>query len=265
MFLNQRRRATDAFTLIELLVVIAIIAILAAILFPVFSRAKEAAKKTSAIAQMRQLSMAVMQYADDHDGYFPPATNYGVANDNPIKIWSPIVQPYVRNVDIFVAPGSNGKYADSWATRNQQTVGYSGATAYDPAGCVEGQPDTNGCEGFTTVTSFSKAEEAARVPILTVTPGGPLANKYRGYVFSPYNGNSHPTDNQLGLPLVSDRDLVKELNYLPPAQLKPVYCMYQRTGQDDGTTPIVFADGHTKAVSAKAILGFVGGLIWRFR
>src|SRR4051812_43381927 len=62
-----------AFTLIELLVVIAIIAILAAILFPVFARAKEAAKKTAAIAQMKQLSLAVMMYAEGYDDYFVPA------------------------------------------------------------------------------------------------------------------------------------------------------------------------------------------------
>jgi prepilin-type N-terminal cleavage/methylation domain-containing protein len=59
---------TKAFTLIELLVVIAIIAILAAILFPVFAQAKIAAKKTTSIANMKQIGMATMMYVADCAG-----------------------------------------------------------------------------------------------------------------------------------------------------------------------------------------------------
>src|SRR2546427_7953539 len=60
-------RAGRGFTLIELLVVIAIIAILAAILFPVFAQAREAARKTSCLSNIKQITLASLMYAQDYD------------------------------------------------------------------------------------------------------------------------------------------------------------------------------------------------------
>jgi prepilin-type N-terminal cleavage/methylation domain-containing protein len=60
-------------TLIELLVVVAIIAILAAILFPVLARAKEKPRQTACLSNVRQLGLAIMSYAQDHEGCYPPA------------------------------------------------------------------------------------------------------------------------------------------------------------------------------------------------
>ena len=259
-------KKSAAFTLIELLVVIAIIAILAAILFPVFSRAKEAAIKTRAIAQFRQLGMTVLLYAGDHDDYFVPATNYGVPDTDPGRVWPPLVFPYAKNEEVFIAPGTDAKFARDWANRGNVSVGYNNATALDPLGCVQGQPPRrSGCEGFTTVVNFSATEDASKIALFAVTPNGPTASKYRGYSFSPYNGPEHPVDPRLSVPLTSDRDLVPELNWLPPSRLKPVFCRYQRTGNDDGITPVIFGDGHARVYTAKAINGFGTGILWRFR
>ena len=68
------------FTLIELLVVIAIIAILAAILFPVFAQAREAARRSACLSNMKQISTALLMYAQDNDEILPasaddPGTN----------------------------------------------------------------------------------------------------------------------------------------------------------------------------------------------
>src|SRR5688500_5289609 len=66
-----RTAAKRGFTLIELLVVIAIIAILAAILFPVFARAREAARKTTCQSNLKQISTGVRMYMQDYDEFFP--------------------------------------------------------------------------------------------------------------------------------------------------------------------------------------------------
>jgi prepilin-type N-terminal cleavage/methylation domain-containing protein/prepilin-type processing-associated H-X9-DG protein len=92
-----------AFTLIELLVVIAIIAILAAILFPVFARAKEAAKATSCLSNLKQLGLSVRLYMSDNDDLVPPAA---YADDNGVKIWHQLLQPYVKNTAIWWCPSS---------------------------------------------------------------------------------------------------------------------------------------------------------------
>jgi len=65
------KRLLRGFTLIELLVVIAIIAILAAILFPVFARAREAARKTTCVSNLNQCMKAILMYIQDYDERFP--------------------------------------------------------------------------------------------------------------------------------------------------------------------------------------------------
>lgn len=270
-----------AFTLIELLVVIAIIAILAAILFPVFSRAKESAKKTTSIAQMRQLAAAVMMYASDYDDHFVPASNRpfpaNPSHPDPF-VWTEVIGPYVKNLDILIAPGSDGVASTNWATRRQQSVGYSDATGVDSDPAFAGVPGNAapGTEGFLTAANFSAAEETARVGLFAVTPNAPKGNnttKHRGYVFNPYNGLASPDGvYDKGLPMISDRDLVVEFGdrlypnspNLAAGALKPIYARYMRDGKGIGTTPVVFADGHTKSYSANA-LNVHGTVIWRFR
>jgi prepilin-type N-terminal cleavage/methylation domain-containing protein/prepilin-type processing-associated H-X9-DG protein len=101
------RRTNWGFTLIELLVVIAIIAILAAILFPVFSRARENARRASCQSNMKQLGLGFMQYTQDYDerlplGNFPPNVYTGIG-------WASNIMPYVKSSQVFRCPSDPGK------------------------------------------------------------------------------------------------------------------------------------------------------------
>jgi prepilin-type N-terminal cleavage/methylation domain-containing protein len=159
-----------AFTLIELLVVIAIIAILAAILFPVFAQAKEAAKKTADVSNLKQLATATAIYLADADDTYPLQAgrdSTGVWGYNFMKyvpadwtadaaqlnrveyskgMWLNTVQPYAKNYKMLVAPGSPDKdgfhAAQSAAlvagkTKENSTYAYNGLlTSYNATAVV---------------------------------------------------------------------------------------------------------------------------------
>jgi len=118
------------FTLIELLVVIAIIAILAAILFPVFARAREKARQTACLSNLKQMGLACMMYAQDYDEVLPrhcyqprPAIPFG---DWP---WSYAVQPYAKNTQLFRCPSNTG-----WRNEAKCCGGYGYNLTTTPSG-----------------------------------------------------------------------------------------------------------------------------------
>ena len=96
----HKRKA--GFTLIELLVVIAVIAIIAAILFPVFSKARERARQTSCLSNERQLGLAVLQYAQDNEETTPQA----FANNNFTISWWYITYPYYKSNAVTRCPSN---------------------------------------------------------------------------------------------------------------------------------------------------------------
>ncbi len=106
------RRARGGFTLIELLVVIAIIAVLAAILFPVFAKARESARRTTCRSNLRQLGLALLQYANDHDEAFPinneDFSHGHTGQESPVTIsptrYHGALMPYIKDARVWHCP-----------------------------------------------------------------------------------------------------------------------------------------------------------------
>ncbi|MDQ3813632.1 MAG: DUF1559 domain-containing protein [Armatimonadota bacterium] len=103
--------------MIELLVVIAIIAILASILFPVFARARENARRTACQSNLKQVGLGLLQYAQDYDEQLPLYEVGGGAGQEPYLVngismsWDLVTQPYVKSMQLLVCP------SDSYSTR----------------------------------------------------------------------------------------------------------------------------------------------------
>ena len=93
-------KRTRGFTLIELLVVIAIIAILASILFPVFARARENARRASCQSNLKQIGLGILQYKQDSEERYP-------TEGEGAQGWAMAIQPYVKSTQIFQCPSNS--------------------------------------------------------------------------------------------------------------------------------------------------------------
>lgn len=211
-----RRRG---FTLIELLVVIAIIAILAAILFPVFAKAREAARKTSCLNNLKQIGIAVMAYAQDYDETYPydPFARNGstvaltTAMTDPLH-WPAQVQPYIKNVKVFQCPSSI-----PIATPVDQNLGYW----------------ANGAV-FASSTNTGQPMAALTAPADIVMAFDDLAKQNRNQVVFRPHWNNSTTLNDAG-----------SFNTLANGTY--------RDGPHNDVANTLFADGHCKALKNRAL------------
>lgn len=131
--LNGRK----GFTLIELLIVVAIIAILAAILFPVFARARENARRSSCQSNLKQIGLGIVQYRQDYDEkYFPPVIgpdNWGNGGYSAFIStipaggtgWVDIMQPYVKSLQLFQCPSERQRQGTNPASYTYSDYAYN--------------------------------------------------------------------------------------------------------------------------------------------
>ena len=142
MFTRTRR---TGFTLIELLVVIAIIAILAAILFPVFQKVRENARRAVCESNLKQIGLAYLQYNQDFDEMTPAVSKLhmpgGIDGAGYTPDYFTIMQPYIKSVNVFLCPDRN----DALTTMGN---GSGKALGVDVGGCWDNYNATGECIGY---------------------------------------------------------------------------------------------------------------------
>ncbi len=152
---KRKTRSPKGFTLIELLVVIAIIAILAAILFPVFARARENARRASCGSNLKQIALGMFQYTQDYDErYIQPQ------NDNNTMVL--VLQPYIKSTQLFICPSANGEATTQLTALTRNVSWKVGNPAAVPSTQSRGSYGMNtALEGL----SISEVQTSALVPM----------------------------------------------------------------------------------------------------
>ena len=174
-----------AFTLVELLVVIAIIAILAAILFPVFAQAKLSAKKSQSLSNLRQINLAVMMYAGDHDDVFPRTMDTTAGIPETISWWA--IHNYQEALNPYIKNGKGGINSNGLAP-SKQSVWFDPADADKDIPIMWGSYANNGFmtgmsrngtsieDPSNTVYSALRASNWARAVAVTIPSPLPIGN-----------------------------------------------------------------------------------------
>ena len=253
-FQTTRLPRQRGFTLIELLVVIAIIAILAAILFPVFAQAREKARATSCISNMREIGTAVRMYVDDNDSTWPIFQAYNTLDysGNPAPPWTvnhlgveTEVAPDIKSHAIFQCPDDSGSPAlDVTTTVPNHTsyyAGYGSSYRFDQS-CFSQIADPNGSrEDDAPLTEYNPdgttypltASKLVHDSDYVSTSDTRIMRDEEMPWFSPQND---PTGGKYGY-------------YYPPSSGYPSY--YRAWHPMGGS--FVFADGHAKFVVSEIV------------
>ncbi len=234
------------FTLIELLVVIAIIAILAAILFPVFAQAREKARETKCISNLRQVGIAVRMYVDDNDSTWPIFQAYNTKDYNHKLAlpWTPNhlgvemeVVPYIKSHAIFQCPDDAGSPALTATPGVTDTssyyAGYGSSYRFDQGCYSQIAGDTGSYQDDSPVLDPTAANIIVRDSDFVVPASTRIMRDEEMPWFSPQND---PNGFVYGY-------------YSPPGGASPNY--YRQWHPRGGG--FVFADGHAKFVTSSTV------------
>jgi prepilin-type N-terminal cleavage/methylation domain-containing protein len=185
------RRQKKAFTLIELLVVIAIIAILAAILFPVFARARENARRASCLSNLKQIGLGAMMYSQDYDGNY--MIHYDATPGN-AKLWPQILQPYLKSAQIFDCPSATHKNTGGYDSQISYGLNYWLSRYY-----------------YSDATESGITKPSETVLITETTNYANTAGYY--LIYPSYYGYTYPTSSAYGFDSTSAYSLLAERHF----------------------------------------------------
>ncbi len=226
---TRRDLAPKGFTLIELLVVIAIIAILAAILFPVFGRARENARRTSCQSNLKQMGLAVLQYVQDHDGAYPFGHNE-VANPTARRNWYFTIDPYLKSRQIFVCP------SDSDTAPAGNTPAYAPPSGFHVSYAVNVR--VSGALSGLNEAAIASTSTLAYMADAGSAPTGPNGTVLLNSPLKPFSGLRMMVDAVAPYTTVVNNPANNNFMGPTPRHLE--------------TTNLLYADGHVKALRPSA-------------
>ena len=246
---------SKGFTLIELLVVIAIIAILAAILFPVFQKVRENARRTACLSNLKQIGLGIVQYNQDFDELQPCGANaYGKGTG-----WAGQIYPYLKSVAVFQCPDDSGvgSRASSYGLNTNFIVSNYGTPAF----------------GVTVPPGHSLADFAAPAKTVmyfevTNSAGYDVSNGTGAYANGfnsdeQYNGLS-PAGNGIGVVKYSDpggsaapasplKYATGYMNYSSADPVDGLPSFQAPTGRHTDGSNFLMADTHAKFLRPKSV------------
>ncbi len=241
-----------AFTLIELLVVIAIISILAAILFPVFARARENARRVSCVSNLKQIGLGVVMYAQDNDGRYPMASN----TDGSGRRWPDYIYPYVKSAQIFICPSVNSTdvaaRGPAWATTPTPTGPTGNYFGYGYNYQYLGNSRTPSRANFPFTATDSAVSAPAQTVAIADTSGVGTTGTSGVYIIDPpalvYYADGL-TARGSGRPIATDA-------FYPAGSGSTITQRSKPAPRHLEMVSVAFADGHAKAMKPEQLDDF---------
>lgn len=259
--IKPNTRFVKAFTLIELLVVVAIIAILAAILFPVFGRARENARRAACFSNLKQLGLGFMQYSQDYDEQFPPTgsatpsfnTTGAVIN----SIWDWSIAPYIgTKVNMLATVGGTTYPANAtsiFSCPNDTKRAKGTPRSYTIPRVYDGFNFNRSGVGYYKTDTSNGSNSLLMVPLQMIT------SPSETFLLTEYLADKNGYDGILGTPnAIAQADGPTQLAICTPS------CNYY--GQDRWTNKTahfegynyLFADGHVKFLTPNQTMPKLG-------